>query len=376
MSRRKTWPAHSQLPFLESWVNSTSMLESIYYVITWACRRACPHCYDERFRPYPAAELHELTRRSRDSFPKIIENFPETLLYTDLEDQQEDGTFGRKTGRIVVSGGEVLLDPVRTEVLYPLLEALNSRYANRGGVKLVVQTAGDLLSPAIVQDLLERNVWMISVSSLDDFHGVLLNEGREAFRARLETMFKASGMAQSGLQSTVRKWSDEEGPVYSFFGATPDAWIGKLWPSGRAWANGLSSATFKDNFCSNWSGGLNFLNVGFSGSEVAIDPDGNLFPCCRKTRLPYGNLKEEPLLDILRSLAGRPEFEALAMGHPERMGLVHGVDLPRFIELSRLTNPKGEAYANPCIGCDRIHERFLAPVLEELRQKRRCGGTP
>lgn len=184
-------------------------------------------------------------------------------------------------------------------------------------------------------------------------------------------MFQASGMNPSGLQSIVRKWSDEKGPVYSFFGATPDAWIGKLWPSGRAWTNGLSRATFKDNFCNNWSGGLNFLNLGYSGSEVAVDPDGNLFPCCRKTRVPYGSLQEESLVEILRSLVGRPEFEALAMGHPERMGLVHGVELDRFIGLSRLRNPQGKVYANPCIGCDRVHERFLAPVLDELRRQRR-----
>lgn len=347
------------------------MLESIYYVITWACRRACAHCYDERFRPYPAAELRELARRSRDSFPKIIEHFPETMLYTDLEDQAEDGSFARKTGRIVISGGEVLLEPVRTEVLYPLMEALHSRYVHQGGVKLVIQTAGDLLTPALVEELLRRNAWMISVSSMDEFHAGLLNEGTAEFRERLEAMFQASGMNPSGLQSIVRKWSDEKGPVYSFFGATPDAWIGKLWPSGRAWTNGLSRATFKDNFCNNWSGGLNFLNLGYSGSEVAVDPDGNLFPCCRKTRVPYGSLQEESLVEILRSLVGRPEFEALAMGHPERMGLVHGVELDRFIGLSRLRNPQGKVYANPCIGCDRVHERFLAPVLDELRRQRR-----
>jgi hypothetical protein len=56
--------------------------------------------------------------------------------------------------------------------------------------------------------------------------------------------------------------------IFSFFGATPDAWIGKLWPSGRAWTNGLSTALYKDNFCNAWSGGLNFLNVGYSGKEL------------------------------------------------------------------------------------------------------------
>jgi len=110
--------------------------------------------------------------------------------------------------------------------------------------------------------------------------------------------------------------------------------------------------------------------VGYSGSEIAIDPDGNLYPCCRKTRRPYGNLCEEPLLDILESLAGHPEFEAITAGHPERMGFTHGVGLKEFIELSRITDPKGRIFLNPCIGCDRMHERFLGPVLDRLKQER------
>jgi hypothetical protein len=43
-----------------------------------------------------------------------------------------------------------------------------------------------------------------------------------------------------------------------------------------------------------------------------------------------------------------------------------------FIALSRTTDPKGRSYANPCIGCDRIHERHLGPALTMLREKRRC----
>ena len=39
----------------------------------------------------------------------------------------------------------------------------------------------------------------------------------------------------SGVSPTRRKWHEEEGPLFSFFGATPESWIGKLWPRGRAW---------------------------------------------------------------------------------------------------------------------------------------------
>jgi CBS domain-containing protein len=73
----------------------------------------------------------------------------------------------------------------------------------------VIQTAGDLLSRQIIRDLLDRSVWMISVSSLDDFHQTIAREDRDAFRERLTALFEASGMRASGLQSSVRKWMDE-----------------------------------------------------------------------------------------------------------------------------------------------------------------------
>ena len=89
---------------------------------------------------------------------------------------------------------------------------------------------------------------MISVSSIDEFHHLPAGLDCEQFVERLVTLFEAAGMRRSGLQAAARKWTDEDGPVYGFFGATPDAWIGKLWPSGRAWSNGLSTACFRDNF--------------------------------------------------------------------------------------------------------------------------------
>jgi hypothetical protein len=179
--------------------------------------------------------VRALTEKSSAVFAQIVGNLPQTLMVTDLEDQQDDGSFRRKPGRIILSGGEVLLEPVRTRVLYPLLEMLESRYRDRGGVRLVIQTTGDLLTPGIIQELLARNVWMISVSSIDDFHAAIAGAGKALHQERLTSLFEAAGMRRSGLQAAARRWIDEEGPVYSFFGATPDAWIGKLWPSGRAW---------------------------------------------------------------------------------------------------------------------------------------------
>ena len=259
-----------------------------------------------------------------------------------------------------------------------MLEGLRERYAAQGGIKVVVQTTGDLLTDDIVADLLARGVWMISVASVDDFHVGLEGPAKQqAFMDKLTALFERHGMRRSGLSATTRNWHEEPGPVFSFFGATPDSWIGKLWPRGRAWLNNLSHATLADNFCNRWSGGLNFLRHQYNGSEVSIEPDGAVYPCCVKTGLPIGSLLEDNLIEILESLVGVPAYEAITMGHPERMGLVDGWSEAEFLAQSRTTMPDGTPYQNLCIGCDRFHESMLGPVLAQARARRRVAkGLP
>ena len=349
-------------------------MESIYWVMAWACHRKCRHCYEDRFRPYVRDALEAVVAEAERNAPRIIANLPPEMTYLDLGDRNADGTLKRKTGRIILSGGESLMEPVRERVTYPVIEALAAKYRASGGVKIVIQTTGDLLTPGIVEDLLRRGVWMISVASIDDFHVGLEGEARQkAFVARLSAMFEAAGMRASGLAVQNRSWLDEQGPLYSFFGATPDAWIGKLWPRGRAWQNGLSTATLAENFCARWSGAMNFLNHRHSGSEVSIEPDGAVYPCCIKTKLPIGNLTEEGLIDILDSLAGDPVYEALNAGQPQRMGLTHGWSVETFLEKCRTTDTKGRPYANFCIGCDRFHDEVLKPKFEAAAARRRAA---
>src|SRR6476659_5385970 len=146
------------------------MLESIYYVISWICHRQCPHCYEDRFHPYQGAELSRVVTEARTSFERIIDHFPDHLRYRVPEAMGPDGIIPERTGRIILSGGEVLLPQIREPVLYPAIERISSKYRTMGGVKLVVQTTGDLVTAKIVEELLERGVWMISVSGMDDFH--------------------------------------------------------------------------------------------------------------------------------------------------------------------------------------------------------------
>jgi hypothetical protein len=347
-------------------------MESIYYVMSWACHRRCRHCYEDRFRPYLRGALDAVLGEATTNFPRIIDNFPARMTYRDLDDPAEDGSPREKTGRIILSGGEALLHPIREAVTYKVIERLSARYAGQGGVKIVVQTTGDLVTEPIVEELLKRGVYMISVAGVDDYHAGLEGAAKqEAFKAELTVLFERAGMKPSGVSPVRRKWHEEEGPLFSFFGATPDSWIGKLWPRGRAWENDLSTATLSDNFCNRWSGGLGFLQHETSGSEVSVEPNGDVYPCCIKTKLPIGNLLEDNLIDILDSLVGEPAYEAIAMGHPERMGIASGWSVDRFIKKSRTTTPAGRPYQNLCIGCDAFHAEMLGPVLERARQRRR-----
>jgi hypothetical protein len=349
-------------------------VESIYYVMSWACHRRCRHCYEDRFRPYHGAALEAVVAEAAANFPRIVDHFPDRMTYLDLEHPEPDGRLPERVGRIIVSGGESLVDPIRERVTYPVLERLTARYRHRGGVKLIVQTTGDLLTDRIVEDLLARDVWLISSAGFDEYHvGIDTQAKQEALTERLTRIFESHGMRRSGLSASRRQWHEEEGPLYSFFGATPDSWIGKLWPRGRAWENELSSATLADNFCNRWSGGLNFLQHRYSGSEVSVEPTGDVYPCCIKTRLPIGNLLEDPLIDILESLVGDPVYEAISMGHPERMGLQAGWSIDTFFAKSATTTPGGRPYQNLCIGCDRFHEEVLAPRLAAARARR--GAT-
>lgn len=327
-------------------------MESIYFVASWLCHRECPHCYEPRFHPYHGEERANLVEQSRTHVPRIIENFPARHTYLDPCDGVE------KPGRVILAGGEILLDAVREAVLYPAMEQLRAQYAAQGGVRVIIQTTGDILTPKIIAELLQHGAWLISVSGVDSFHaGLESEEARTRLTGKLEAWFREAGLRPDPA------WHDAHasGPFYHFFGATPESWIGKLWPRGRAMQNELSQATLADNFCNQWSGGLGFLAHRQRGSEVSVDPEGNVYPCCLKTRFPIGNLLSESLDGILARLQGHPVYEAISMGHPERMGITYGWTVEDFCEKSKVILPSGRVYQNMCTGCDRFHEEKLRP---------------
>lgn len=341
-------------------------MQSIYYVMTFLCHRTCHHCYEDRFRPYYGDDLNRVVEESVRCHPRIIENLPERMTFLDLNDCDPQTLKPReKIGNIILAGGEVMLEPVREKVLYSGLDLLHAKYGK--DVRLIIQTTGDILTEKMVDELLEHHVSKITVASMDEHHqGLDTPEAQRRLMDRLTRIFESRGMLSLGLNPQTEKPELDGKRYFMFFGATEDAWIGPLWPRGRAMKNNLSTATLRDNFCNRWSGALNFLEYRYSGSEVSIEPNGNVYPCCIKTRAPLGNLLEEKLEAILNRLTGNPVYEALSMGHPQRMGVTRGWTVEKFLEKSTITLTNGEKYQNFCIGCDAFHDEVLAPQLVQL----------
>lgn len=353
-------------------------MEAIYWVLTYACHRRCVHCYDDRFRPYVREELQGIVQQGQAASRAIIDHLPEDMHYLAAQASQDGQASDQRRTSLILAGGELLLDPLREPLLFPALEAIRARWGKRGP-HIAVQTTGDVLEPAHIEGMLARGVRTIAIASIDDFHVGHEGDRKFALVDRIRAMMAPFGAREIGLGTTrdprvhaptERPDDADPGPFFQFFGAQPDLWIGEIWPRGRAWKNGLSNADYETNFCARWSGGKNFLNHGHAGSEVAIAPDGSVYPCCLKTRAPLGSLTEEKLTDILDSLKGHPAFEAINAGDPEAMGLASGWSRAAFREASHVTDPTGRAFANVCLGCDAYFDRLLGKEIAQIRQKR------
>jgi hypothetical protein len=344
-------------------------LEAIYWVLTWACHRKCKHCYDDRFRPYVRGDLQRVVNEGRSAWEAVLQNLPDDFTWLD------PATGKRKQGLLVLAGGELLIDGVREELFYPVLEGIQRRWGDKAP-HVSIQTTGDVLTPDRIEAMLSRGVGTIAIASIDDFHVGFEGDKKFAFMDEIRAMMAPFGATEVGLggerdsrlKAPAPRGGDRgKGPYFLFFGAQPDLWIGELWPRGRAWANGLTNADYSTNFCARWSGGKNFLRHGEKGSEVAIEPDGSVYPCCLKTKAPLANLTEERLVDVLDSLKGHATFEALNAGDPEAMGEAFGVSRAAFRELSTQVDPKGRTVSNVCLGCDAL---FLTHINEEVARLR------
>lgn len=347
-------------------------MQSLYWVLTWACHRKCKHCYDDRFRPYVRDALTEVVGEGIAAYEKVIANLPDDLTWLNETTGQREKTL------LVMAGGELLIDGVREELFYPALEALHVKYG-AALPKISIQTTGDILTEQILDECLQRGVSSIAIASIDDYHVGMTGERKFKFMEKIRELMASRGIKEVSLGGenderlkapNLDEKISETDLTFLFFGAQPDLWIGELWPRGRAFTNGLSKVSYETNFCARWSGGQNFLKIGAAGSEISIEPNGNIYPCCLKTKRPVGNLTEEPLEDILNSIATLPAIQAINRGEPEQMGADHGWDPETFRKKSAQKDGTGKMVENMCLGCDVYFQDILGDQLAELRAQR------
>lgn len=298
-------------------------MDSIYWVISRDCNQRCPHCYNDSEPGAPGLALDEISR--------CIAHLP--------------GAGDVPIDRIILSGGEVLVWP---ELLFHALAELHARYGD--SVRLMVQTNGDLLDAAMLERLLAAHVCRIDVASMDKFHPKSTLERREL----LEQLFATAGMQPA---TGIDRGNEGEGAAakFAFWGATEDAWIGPLWPRGRAQQKRLSKATAGDDFCGNWSGAKNFLNYRGQGCEVNVQL-ADVYPCCPMTCRPIGSLLAEPLLEMLDRCATHPVYRALNEGRPEAMGESLGLD-------EAYGRERTKALGNHCLWCDEFFTQHAPELL-------------
>ncbi|HBS31825.1 MAG TPA: hypothetical protein DEA40_08790, partial [Parvularcula sp.] len=66
-------------------------MESIYWVLTFACHRRCVHCYDDRFRPYLRGDFARVVEQGRAAYAKIIDNLPDDFAFRDKQGVRKRG---------------------------------------------------------------------------------------------------------------------------------------------------------------------------------------------------------------------------------------------------------------------------------------------
>ncbi|MGH9721611.1 MAG: radical SAM protein [Bryobacteraceae bacterium] len=293
-------------------------MDSIYWVISRDCNQRCRHCYNNS---EPGAE-----GLSFDEVDRVVEHFPAAF----------------PIGKIILSGGEVLHF---AGLLFHTLKRLYERYGD--SVPLFIQTNGDLLDEPMLDRLLAAHVRHISVSGIDGFHP------RSTIRRKdyLEGIFRSRGMISKGDVPPVVAAGDGYRD-FNFWGATPDMWIGKIWPRGRAIETRVSRAGPEDDFCNRWSGAVSFLNANGEGSEVNIQLAA-VYPCCPMTVRPIGDLRHESLEAILDRCRDNPVYQALNRGRPEEMGVHMGLSAGYADERTR-------ALGNCCLWCDEFFLKHYA----------------
>jgi organic radical activating enzyme len=293
--------------------------ESLYWVFTQLCNDKCDHCYN--------LSGPQGARISEAECLQIIENLPNSI------------------DRLILSGGEPLAEK---KLLYTILDALQARYAGR--TQIMLQTNGDLLTPEILDTLIEKGVTRFDIASIDRYHK---NAGARLMD--LAELFESRGVNGDDKDPLINKdnYLVQEKPLsWGYWGATDDMWLGGNWARGRAMEKNIWKRDPQHNFCKILSGGIGFLSGGEGiPQEISIQL-WRINPCCPGTYKAMGDARREKVAEVLARVAQSPVFQKINEGDP--LGMGESVGISRAFAEAR-----NESLQNVCLWCDEFFRDYF-----------------
>ncbi|HRK27188.1 MAG TPA: radical SAM protein [Chitinophagales bacterium] len=294
-------------------------LESLYWVFTQLCNDQCSHCYN---LSGPKGE-----RITQSECLAIISNLPPLI------------------DRIILSGGEPLAE---RQKLYFILDHLKQKYGSAS--QIMLQTNGDLLTAAILDNLIEKGVTRFDIASIDRYH-----KKAGAHLQRLANLFASRGVNGDDKDPLINKdnYLHKTALSWGYWGATDDMWLGGNWARGRALQTSIWKRSATHNFCTILSGARNFLG-GYSDipQEISIQL-WKINPCCPGTKYPMGDARTEKIADVLQKVAKMEVFKQLNQGNPWKMGTHLGIT-------EQQAKQRTQELQNICLYCDDFFTRHMA----------------
>ena len=297
-------------------MNNFNHIESVYWVFTQLCNDKCDHCYN--------LSGPQGSRISEEECLAIIDNLPDGI------------------DRLILSGGEPLAERKK---LYMILDRLKEKYGNE--TQLMLQTNGDLLTPEILDTLIEKGITRFDIASIDRYHK---HAGGRLIE--LANLFESRGVNGEEKEPLVRKENYlHQFPLsWGYWGATEDMWLGGNWARGRAYQKGIWLQNPDHNFCAVLSGAIGFLT---GGEDIPQEISIQLWainPCCPGTKDPLGDARNEKVSNVLARVADNPIFQKLNEGDPYRMGESIGVT-------EEHARKRCGELKNVCLWCDEFFEK-------------------
>jgi hypothetical protein len=293
--------------------------ESLYWVFTQLCNDKCDHCYN---LSGPQGE-----RMSEAECMQIIANMPDQV------------------DRLILSGGEPLAEK---KLLYNILDALRVKYG--GKTQVMLQTNGDLLTPRILDTLVEKGVTRFDIASIDRYHK---HSGDRLMQ--LAELFESRGVNGEDKDPLIEKDTylvQGKQVSWGYWGATDDMWLGGNWARGRAMEKDIWKRDPSHNFCKILSGGIGFL-TGAEGipQEISIQL-WRINPCCPGTYKAMGDARKEKVADVLERVTTSPVFQKINEGDPLGMGEAVGIS-------REFAQARTEDLQNVCLWCDEFFRDYF-----------------